>query len=139
MAPHCTLHLALVDPLDAPNCSERGVMWAGIATSRPCDSDEEGAAGANSTSLTAGERPQVQLLQAPEGAAWRWWQLGYSGILGGGGTEDVGEYVRACHKNWYRPSTSDTTTVDSIFCTHLSPVSEHLSSKDYTLLNNPRP
>ena len=46
-----TLNLALKHPLDAPNCRWRGVMWAGIATSKSGDAAKEGTSGASSVSL----------------------------------------------------------------------------------------
>ena len=48
------LNPALINPLDAPNCRWRDVMWAGIATSKVGDAAEEGNSNAISASLTAG-------------------------------------------------------------------------------------
>ena len=52
--PHVTLNMTLIHPLDAPNWRQEGIMWAGIATSKACDSAKEEASSANSVLLSAG-------------------------------------------------------------------------------------
>ena len=111
------LHLAPINPLDMPQLKAKGCHVGRVATSRACDTAEEGASGANSTStsLTAGaESPGATSLESWVGslemvADGIWWHF-----LGGGGMENTGEWDMALIKSLYKPSTSDPAIADSI-------------------------
>ena len=84
---------AFVYPLDAPNCRQRGTMWAGMATSRVWDTAEEELLVPIQPLQLQEQRLQVQFLQAPGG--W----LGNSGswsmvaFLGGVGWRIWGNVI----------------------------------------------
>ena len=75
-----TFNPALIHPLDAPNCRQRGIIWAGIVTSRASGAAGEGTFDANPNYSTAGA-------EASGVASWcscgvqRWWQLEIGGAF----------------------------------------------------------
>ena len=54
MAPHCILNPAFIHPFDAPTFRQRGVMWAGIATSKAWETAKGEASCANPLLSAAG-------------------------------------------------------------------------------------
>ena len=126
------LNLAFIHPFDAPTFRWRGVIWAGMATSKAgerakreasCASPLLSAAGAEGLGSTPSDSWGGSLETVVVGV----WQC----LLGGSGAEDMEDCDMAPLRSPYKPSASNPAIANCIFC--IPSVSSHCTSSLSTL------
>ena len=111
------LNLAFIDPFDAPTFRWRGVIWAGMATSKAWETAKEGASGASPIPLAIGvEGLGLTPLDSWGGSLDTVAVGAWQHLLGEGKAENMEECDIAPLRSWYKPSASDPATSSCTFC-----------------------